>query len=638
VLALIGTETFAYKENGKITATVAKADFCTETHEYTYDKAGHQSAACDVCGTTAGAQKAHVFGSDGKCACGYSVTATYIASAANGVVPNYNSTAEGIKVDADGTTYYRVHGNNGAAWLRPCLNINDAVGEAEYIVFKIRTNKTDANTFNFYFAYDGNNGVNGDRDYATIDSAILMAAEGDWVVYVLDASLMAKYYAAPTTKVVVSMNWLVQGGDTVDDSIYLDISYVAFCATKADVVALVEAENIAYKAQDQATAATTLNDWAPELAPAPEVPTVPAGEIVTEAETEIVEEQAYKMQLATKGLYVTGEMSSHYGATSNNFANGVDFYAEVVEGGFKLYFMKADVKTYVNVVLSGDYINVKFLADSASVFTYDTELGAFVTKIDDAIYWIGTRSTFTTLGAYSHATYAVNANDSYPITLIAYNCGHAHDAVCDTNCNLCGVVRTAEDHEYDNACDANCNNCQAARTPSACVDENSDGACDSCGKAMTAAYVLVTDASQIKVGSKIIIVANGENFALSTDQRNNNRGQTDVVKAGDGTISGLSDAVQVLTVEAGTKDGTFAFNTGSGYLYAASSGSNHLKTQSDKNDNASWKLSFTAEGVASVVAQGTNTRNTMQYNKQSSIFACYGSASQQAISIYVISE
>jgi hypothetical protein len=73
----------------------------------------------------------------------------------------------------------------------------------------------------------------------------------------------------------------------------------------------------------------------------------------------------------------------------------------------------------------------------------------------------------------------------------------------------------------------------------------------------------------------------------------------------------MEHTVQVLTLGAGTKENTFAFNTGSGYLYAASSGSNHLKTHSSNTDDASWTLTFTSAGVASVVAQGTNSRNTI---------------------------
>ncbi|MBE6228438.1 MAG: hypothetical protein E7120_06145 [Bacteroidales bacterium] len=145
-------------------------------------------------------------------------------------------------------------------------------------------------------------------------------------------------------------------------------------------------------------------------------------------------------------------------------------------------------------------------------------------------------------------------------------------------------------------------------------------------------YELVTDPSNLTVDSEIIIVAADSDVALSTTQNNNNRGQAGVTKDGD-TISDPGSTVQVITIEDGTKDGTVAFNVGNGYLYAASAGSNYLRTETTLSDNSSWTVSI-ADGVATIVAQGTNTRNTMQYNSSSSIFACYSSASQKAVSIY----
>ena len=145
-------------------------------------------------------------------------------------------------------------------------------------------------------------------------------------------------------------------------------------------------------------------------------------------------------------------------------------------------------------------------------------------------------------------------------------------------------------------------------------------------------YELVTDPSDLTVDSEIIIVAADSDVALSTTQNNNNRGQAGVTKDGD-TISDPGSAVQVITIEEGTKDGTVAFNVGEGYLCAASSGSNYLRTENTLSDNSSWTVSIT-EGVATIVAQGTYTRNTMQYNQSSSLFACYGSTSQKAVSIY----
>ena len=145
------------------------------------------------------------------------------------------------------------------------------------------------------------------------------------------------------------------------------------------------------------------------------------------------------------------------------------------------------------------------------------------------------------------------------------------------------------------------------------------------------AWTLVTDASSLKAGDQIIIVAKDYNYAISTDQKTNNRGQAAVTKSGN-TLT-FTSQVQTMVLESGTKTGTFSFNVGSKYLYAASSSSNHLKSGT-KNDNASWNITIASTGVATIVAQGTNTRNVMQYNQSSSLFACYGSASQKAIAIY----
>ena len=144
-------------------------------------------------------------------------------------------------------------------------------------------------------------------------------------------------------------------------------------------------------------------------------------------------------------------------------------------------------------------------------------------------------------------------------------------------------------------------------------------------------YTLVTSASNLKAGDIVIIVAKDHNYALSTTQNSNNRGQVAITKDGN-TVSKV-DGLQELTLESGTTSGTFAFHTGSGYLYAASSSSNHLKTKTALDANGSFNITISS-GVASIVAQGTNTRNVMQYNQSSSLFACYASASQKDVAIY----
>ena len=140
---------------------------------------------------------------------------------------------------------------------------------------------------------------------------------------------------------------------------------------------------------------------------------------------------------------------------------------------------------------------------------------------------------------------------------------------------------------------------------------------------------LVTDASTLKVGDEIIIAAKDNDFAMG-EQKTNNRAAVAVSKSEDKLT--LTAGVQKLTLKQGAKENTFAFDTGSGYLYAASSSKNHLKTESKLSDNSSWSVAI-ADGKATVIAQGANTRNVMKYNSNSELFACYASG-QQDIAIY----
>jgi hypothetical protein len=146
------------------------------------------------------------------------------------------------------------------------------------------------------------------------------------------------------------------------------------------------------------------------------------------------------------------------------------------------------------------------------------------------------------------------------------------------------------------------------------------------------AWTLVTDVNTLAAGDQIVIVASKSNVALSTNQKSNNRGQASVTKLNN-TVTFGSD-VQIITLEAGKVDNTFAFNVGTaGYLYAASSSSNYLRSEKTLSNNSSWKVEITSAGVATVKAQGSNKRNWLRYNSQSSLFSCYSSG-QNDISIY----
>jgi hypothetical protein len=94
-------------------------------------------------------------------------------------------------------------------------------------------------------------------------------------------------------------------------------------------------------------------------------------------------------------------MSGYYLATSENIANGANFYVEETEGGYYLYFAanKEAAKTYLNVIVNDTHINAVYGDAPVSVYTWDDKLKTLKTNLDGTDYIIGTSATgtYTTL-------------------------------------------------------------------------------------------------------------------------------------------------------------------------------------------------------------------------------------------------
>lgn len=149
-------------------------------------------------------------------------------------------------------------------------------------------------------------------------------------------------------------------------------------------------------------------------------------------------------------------------------------------------------------------------------------------------------------------------------------------------------------------------------------------------------FTLVTDASTLAAGDTLMIVGVDDSvYAMSSTQGENNRGQVQLVSGSSApsSISVSASGVAAFTLGGSTGAWTFYDSDISGYLYAASSSENYLKTQATNNANGQWAITI-ASNVATIVAQGTYTLNTMQYNSNSNLFACYSSASQGSIYLY----
>ncbi len=101
-----------------------------------------------------------------------------------------------------------------------------------------------------------------------------------------------------------------------------------------------------------------------------------------------------------KVLYLTGEMSGYYAATTNDVKNAKTIKLETTTGGYYIYFMNDTEKKYINLVKSGTYTNIKFQDTASSVYNVNNLYGTLTTIVDDTEYVIGANGTYETLGFY----------------------------------------------------------------------------------------------------------------------------------------------------------------------------------------------------------------------------------------------
>lgn len=157
-------------------------------------------------------------------------------------------------------------------------------------------------------------------------------------------------------------------------------------------------------------------------------------------------------------------------------------------------------------------------------------------------------------------------------------------------------------------------------------------------------FKLVTNLSELEAGKQVLIAGVDGDMYVMGEQNDNNRA---AVKCGLGTdltkpltSLNLTDVADYKTMVLG-KDGdyyTFFDVDKEGYLYAASSSKNHLKTETDLDNNGKATIEL-VDGTFSVVFQGDKTNKYMQFNSSSTLFSCYGpSNTQEPVYLYVEGE
>lgn len=150
-------------------------------------------------------------------------------------------------------------------------------------------------------------------------------------------------------------------------------------------------------------------------------------------------------------------------------------------------------------------------------------------------------------------------------------------------------------------------------------------------------FTEVTSTDKLFNGMTVVIASKAGTNLLSTTQNSNNRGTvSSTINNSVITPSALGFAELTLGIEE-MDNGTIVYSfydpANSGYLYAANSSSNYMRTEATLDNNGRFSLSI-EEGEATLLAQGTYTHNYVRFN--STLFSCYAedSSTGTAVSLF----
>ncbi len=151
-------------------------------------------------------------------------------------------------------------------------------------------------------------------------------------------------------------------------------------------------------------------------------------------------------------------------------------------------------------------------------------------------------------------------------------------------------------------------------------------------------YTLVTDASQIVAGKHYVIASGTTGSVKAMAGQNSNNRSSIEVSVTNNTIEETEGLYEFVITGPFTFNGNDCYTIydknelSTGYLYAAHSSSNYLRTESTLDANGKWTIAVDANGVATIKAQGNNTHNWMRNN--GNLFSCYSSG-QNDIYLFV---
>ncbi len=157
-------------------------------------------------------------------------------------------------------------------------------------------------------------------------------------------------------------------------------------------------------------------------------------------------------------------------------------------------------------------------------------------------------------------------------------------------------------------------------------------------------FALVTDATQLADGDKVIFVSTpvaGDAYAMGAANKNN-FGHASVTITENLTIT--TDQANVVNLEA--QEGNWAMKVNEGYLYAAGAAANdgnYLRAQAEIDDLSIASIAIDADSAAAtIIFVNATQRNYLRYNENAAnnnpLFSCYNEDSRVQTPVYIFKE
>ena len=192
----------------------------------------------------------------------------------------------------------------------------------------------------------------------------------------------------------------------------------------------------------------------------------------------------------SKIVYFNGTKGNYY-FNIGDYTEAATLYLEATEDGYYMY-MGTDTKTYINLTVSGKYVNAALSETASTVWVWNAELGILTTYVEVADdtsrtgnYYLGTFNTNNDLRPVQLEKNPDNYK-VYAVVVPEHECDGEATCTKLATCSVCGLTHgELKAHDYTAVaatCTANAKCACGAEDPDTALGHTTEnGTCERCG-------------------------------------------------------------------------------------------------------------------------------------------------------------